>query len=51
MTKLNKTLELLHNELAEELLNKVTPITNGKILYEQQPDMSEECASGVCPIR
>ena len=23
MTKLNKTLELLHNELAEELLNKV----------------------------
>lgn len=43
--------EEISKEKYDELVSKVTPITNGKILYEEQPDMSGECASGVCPIR
>ena len=43
--------EEITKEKYEELLSKVTPITSGKILYEELPDMSGECASGVCPIR
>ena len=42
--------EEITKEKYEELLNKVTPITSGKILYEEVPDMSGECASGVCQL-
>lgn len=43
--------EEISKEKYDDLVSKVAPITNGKILYEEQPDMSGECASGVCPIR
>jgi len=43
--------EEISKETYDSLIEKVKPITTAKIMYEETPDMSNECSSGVCPIR
>lgn len=43
--------EEISKEEYEKLIKIVKPIKNGNIMLEESPDMSGECASGVCPIR
>jgi len=43
--------EEISKEEYEKLIKLVKPIKNGNIMLEVSPDMSGECASGVCPIR
>ena len=43
--------EEISKEKYDSLIAKVKPITSAKIMYEETPDMSNECSSGVCPIR
>lgn len=43
--------EEISKEEYEKLIKFVKPIKNGNIMLEESPDMSGECAGGVCPIR
>lgn len=43
--------EEISKEEYEKLIKLVKPIKNGNIMLEESPDMSGECAGGVCPIR
>jgi ribonucleotide reductase alpha subunit len=43
--------EEITKEKYEELIKKVKPITSANIMNEENPDMSEECRGGGCPIR